>query len=364
MPTTPEFRAIRCVRYRYRYSQCRRCADACPHEAIAVSDDGLRIDGVRCQNCALCASACRTEALAAGNLVPIDLLKQAAKQERFAFACAPSDAEGDAVVPCLGALSPGMLAYLARRGIAVELRGSGHCSQCRHAPRGADQLALNLEGLGLLRQAAGGEQWADVALAGRGKSETKENRPRHDVSRRQLFRRFIGWGVDQAAGPGASPDRPVPLRAIRAAVPVQSAQRELLQALWQTAGDALALRPHPVLPLAQLRVEPGCTACEACARVCPTGALQLKESNSVWALTFRFSRCVGCEVCLEACQPRVLRSLDVMAGSALREDQCVTLHSVPKKRCDRCSRVFVSAEPTDVCPVCRADDDDFASIFG
>ena len=39
----PEFRAPHCTRYRYRYSECRRCADACPHNAIGLSDEGVTI---------------------------------------------------------------------------------------------------------------------------------------------------------------------------------------------------------------------------------------------------------------------------------------------------------------------------------
>jgi formate hydrogenlyase subunit 6/NADH:ubiquinone oxidoreductase subunit I len=105
----------------------------------------------------------------------------------------------------------------------------------------------------------------------------------------------------------------------------------------------------------------GCTTCEACARVCPTGALQLRESPVRWELAFRFSRCTACGVCVEVCQPGVLRFTDSMdpAGS-----EAVTLHSLPKRRCARCDRFFVTAGSAELCPVCESDDADFLSIFG
>ncbi|TRZ96361.1 MAG: 4Fe-4S ferredoxin, partial [Rhodocyclaceae bacterium] len=40
---TPEFRASHCVRYRYRYSECARCLNACPHDAISLTDTGAAI---------------------------------------------------------------------------------------------------------------------------------------------------------------------------------------------------------------------------------------------------------------------------------------------------------------------------------
>mgnify|MGYP001022685286 FL=1 len=83
----PELRASRCTRYRFRYSACSRCADACPHDALALTDEGGRIDPARCQNCALCVTACPTDALASEALKPVDMLRQAIRHEHFTIAC-------------------------------------------------------------------------------------------------------------------------------------------------------------------------------------------------------------------------------------------------------------------------------------
>lgn len=363
MLSVPEFRASRCVRYRFRYSECRRCADACPHDAVTLSDEGISIDHARCQNCALCTSACRTEALVAGNLPRIELLKQAAKQSRFSFACAPSELAGDAIVPCLGALDPAMLAYLAKRGIATELRGSGHCLECPHGAEGALQLELNLEALALLHDANGEAAWAKVSLAA-GEAETRRPHNEHRAGRRQLFRRLIGRGMHEVArsAEGTS-DFPVPEKAIRAGAPFLTAQRELLQIVCKPAeGERFEVKPHAALPLMGLRIGPGCTACEACFRTCPTGALQIRESDTAWALTFQFDRCVACSVCLEVCQPGVLHEADEFDAAPLRQE--VVLHRLRKQRCARCDRFFVSAESAEVCPVCADDEDAFSAIFG
>lgn len=360
----PAFHAARCIRYRYRYSECRRCLDACPHDAVALSDEGIRIGLERCQNCALCTSACRTAALVPGNLPRVEILKQAIKQTQFSFACAPSGVAGDATVPCLGAIDAAMLAYLAKRGIEVELRGSHHCTACPHGASGAAQLALNLEGADELRQAAPEESWVPARLADTDERRAKEAVAGFRPGRRQLFRRLVGRGIEEIAHSAAPAPEPIaPDRAIRAGPYALTEMRELLQIVCKPkAGSGLVVRPHPALPMMGLRLAPGCTACEACFRACPTGALEIAETDTAWALTFEPDRCVACEVCVEVCQPGVLRAAAALDAAPGRGK--ATLHRLGKQRCLRCDRAFVSAEPRETCAICADDEEAFEAIFG
>jgi formate hydrogenlyase subunit 6/NADH:ubiquinone oxidoreductase subunit I len=361
--SVPAVRTAQCVRYRFRYSECRQCLDACPHDALVLSDDGVTIAAERCQNCGLCTSACRTGALVAGNLPRIDLLKRAIGQRRMSLACAPSGLAGDATVPCLGAIDAAMLAYLAKRGIEVELRGSGHCGECPHGAKGAAQLALNLEGAELLRQAAPEEHWQLAVLVQREGARERTCAPEFRPGRRQLFRRLIGRGVDQVATGAPPPAEPLaPETAIRAGRHAVTEMRELLQIVCKPRnGGAFPVPLHASLPMMDLRLAPGCTGCEACFRVCPTGALEVEETDTAWTLAFAADRCVACAVCCEVCQPRVLGPADEFDASPGRK---VALHRLRKQRCARCDRLFVSSEPREVCAICSDDEEAFAAIFG
>ena len=364
MLTLPEFRNQNCTRFRFRYSECRACADACPHDAIALSGEGISVSAKACQNCALCLAACPTEALTGRNLPRIDILKRTMKSRAVTFACAPSQCPGDETVPCLGALDAALLATLAGAGVAVTLAGTHHCTDCPHGAVAPRMIARNLEAVAALACAAGNPKWSAVTIAEHDAADAQA--PRHDASRRHLFRRFLGApasGVAQAASGVEA--RPVPLKAVRFAPAISTVGRELLQRLFDAAPPAAA----PALPLAEglhvarLEIAPGCTACEVCARACPTGAMQIAESVVGWLLNFQFSRCVGCGVCVEACQPRVLRFAATMDDlPAARET--VTLHALNKQRCARCDRFFISPEPAEICTICQGDDDDFAAIFG
>ena len=359
----PEFHRTRCVRYRYRYSECRRCLEACPHDAIALTDDGLALDAGKCANCALCTTVCRTAALVPPNLQRIDLLTQAIKRlPRTSIACTPSGAEADLPVPCLGALDAALLAYLGKRGIVTELRGSQHCPSCEHSPHGAQALASNCSGRDILEDALADETWAALVI-----DDSADAAPTPDFrrGRRQLFRRLLGKGVDEAAKAIRLPvlELPVVDKAIRPGPWSLPEMRELLQIVTQRADrEDLAFQADTALPAASMRLGPGCTNCEACTRVCPTGALQIRESDSDWQLIFLADRCVGCGVCSEVCQPGVLRAGEIVniGPSSAR----IVLNSLAKQRCQRCDRFFVSTQPAATCQVCADDEVAFSRMFG
>lgn len=381
----PDFRANRCTRYRFRYSECRRCADACPHEAIGLTDEGATLVADACKDCGLCVSACHTSAWTSPTFKPIDLLREAIQRPALSLACEPSGCGpvADATVPCLGAIDAVWLAYMARRRIPLTLHGSGHCAECVHGKTGAAQLQTNLEALDELLKAAtlpdtDGEpprplpDWRMPVLAqdqrAPGARDLAARKSAVAASRRQLFRRIFRHGGDAPAAPnhgGAPAQAPqnTPQKAIRAGAYAVSEQRELLQIVCRHKDNApFHVAYHEALPLLQLSLQPGCTLCEACFRVCPTGALQIEENPGDWALTFQTDRCVACAVCLEVCQPRVLDAAP--SFDARPEQEAITLIRQTKQRCARCDRHFVSPEPRKTCTVCSDDEVAFAAIFG
>lgn len=358
----PGFRAEHCVRYRYAYSECNRCAEACPHQAIRLFDAGVEVTVDLCRSCALCVAVCPTEALTENSVSAESLLGAAQDEKHLTIACAPSGARGDAIVPCLGAINPVVLADLSRRGIAVQLAGTGHCELCIHAAKGPDLLRLHLDARTALCGVAGTEEWAALSLKDAGSQKSAGENDGHIAARRDLFRRFIGRSIDVMTEVADAP--PAPLLAIRAASPFLPERKVVLNALYAEPGDKpVRVARHPALPAEDLAIVHGCTSCEACVRVCPTGALQLLESNFEWRVIFLGERCVACDVCAEVCQPKVLRQRET-------EDVCVTkqkarvLRGVSKRRCTRCDRVFASEGASSICTVCSGDDEDFASIFG
>jgi ferredoxin len=361
MLLAPGFHAERCVRFHYSYSACSRCADACPHEAIRLFDAGVEVLGEKCLHCGLCAAACQTEALNQNGVSADHLLKMAGASKRMTIACAPSELAATVVVPCLGALHPVVLAELSRRDVALELAGAEHCAACAHAGKGADMIRSNLAAHEILGSAGEPAPFAAISLRS-GESEASGEHEKLDASRRSLFHRIVGHGMDVVSGKFEA--APALLKAIRAAAPFLPERKAILNNLYAIRGEeALTVERHDALPAEDWQVVRGCTYCEACVRVCPTGALQLLESNTAWRLAILNDRCVACDVCAEVCNPKVLRRMSA-EEVIINKQKGRLLAAVAKRRCTRCDRVFVSESGSGICPVCSGDDDDFASIFG
>jgi ferredoxin len=265
---------------------------------------------------------------------------------------------------------------MAKRNIPVSLHGSDHCAECAHGKTGLAQLTLNLDAVDQLLASANQSrppdspliQWILPGLPQDARTPRQKERSviksAGTASRQHLFRRIFRRSADkpiQAAAEGA-PGK-VADKAIRAGSYRVSEQRELMQIVCKQKEDQpFTVSLHEALPLMQLTLQSGCTLCEACFRVCPTGALQIVENPGDWALTFQTDRCVACEVCLEVCQPRVLDA--AVSFDARPEQPPITLISQTKQRCARCDRHFVSPAPRKTCAVCSDDEDAFSAIFG
>lgn len=322
-----------CAHRAARLGGCSRCLEVCPTGALRDRAGSLDRDPLACSGCGACVAACPTGQMDSRPW-PRDALAQA-------------------------------LESLGRAGIPLHLR-------CRHAeeaggPQGAVGVPLDhlagLDAWGLAGAVLAGSPWLRLTPCPTCEPVAQELREECD---RVLDRVGLGGTillVGNAPASGAA--RRPPLPPGRPAESTLARRARILRALWDGAPDA----PDLDGPFGRPEVGGGCTACGACAGVCPTGALEAEPNTPVLRVTE--VRCVGCGLCAAAC-PEAALGIERRLRWARESFAPRVLVRADAHACPACGRVFATREAIEavvdrlrslglgdpellaLCPDCRA----------
>lgn len=317
----PDIDGDLCVHAHLANATCRRCGQSCPHGAIEFSDCEITLDAARCEGCGLCAPACPQGAISRHG-------DSAMGGEASLFAACDRVAAplGDGVLPCLHALGLNDLirAWLAG---ARELRvAHGKCDDCTRGGHDRFYEAVNtanamLGSRGLANievSELDAQEWRNALAAVRARRGV-------DPRRRRFLKHWLNEAIAPVAGKESEPVAATP------AVPHLPDAPAAVFA-WVPAIDELA-----------------CTACDACTRICPTGALYLIEDALNPAYATRPEACTGCAMCRDVCEEQAVRV------DALRAASRKTIHLSPGlcRACGASYRVPSAEADDEFCRVCR-----------
>ncbi len=108
--------------------------------------------------------------------------------------------------------------------------------------------------------------------------------------------------------------------------------------------------------LSQKFIDEGCTNCQICYRICPTGAL---SSNGKFSLIdFDTMLCVKCHLCHDACEPDAIH---LQPGFEIREffePKQRRLATFDVKRCNECGNNFTYIGGEQTCPRCMVEEEE------
>lgn len=326
----PRIDGDRCVHALCATASCKACVAACPRGAWVIDDAALGFDAEACDGCGLCRPACPEAAIgfAPGAFEP--LIETGGTTALVACEAAGVRA-GKGVVGCLHAIGERELAGLRRRGVEVMAVARGDCSRCRRNT--ASTLVTAVERLSVVLSSRGQApiRYADIGVAewARRRDVAAAARPEVDPGRRALF----GLGLGRTS------------RAPASVTPTPTADKP----------DA-KFRHVPEIAAAT------CTGCDACARICPHGAIRL-ERGSAGLLGYRFdaANCTGCRLCIDVCESAAVTLAELqpvtVAVCQLDELQCrrcgVPFHRPMHATADAAEGV---ADAGPVCTICRRAD--------
>lgn len=281
---------------------CRACADVCPRRAFVMSEDTLGLDTDACDGCAICVAACPRRAITLARTaaaVSVD------DPSVVLVACTVSGvASGPGAMACLDAVGLDELAGLYARGARRLLVARGECATCARGTRAIFDAAIG--DLGRLLE---DRRLTPIAVAELPAGEWSRQRAAATAPSRRGFLLAVRGRHRRDTSPAHEP---------------------------QPAARALPApsRPDPLNPFLPVIDGAACTACDACVRICPDGALRLEIADTgTAAYQIEPRRCTGCRLCADVCDARAMSVATWLRGgaSALRLDRA---------QCKSCGNVF------------------------
>ena len=314
----PEFNEARCVHDRAAGASCKACADACPVGALALGEDALELNVDACNGCMLCAAACPQEAIDPGwQQIDNKLIRNGA----IAYLTCAQAGLGKArqSMPCVHALGwrDALRLYAAGvRQIAVAL---GDCVGCDPQATQLERTVMHVNDM--LRSRGLNELELRYLTNVQWKVEIRNASavPTTSPQRRAFLRRFVNPDHEQRETDVPATVQELlgksdPKSSVFPAVPVIDAQR--------------------------------CDGCDACTRVCSTGALSLGGDRELYYVVDA-SRCTGCRLCIDVCQPDAISvrrwTTSPQQALALKSQRCracgVDYHA-PTSRADSLCTIY------------------------
>ena len=351
-----------CLHSQDQYSDCAACYEICPVEAI-MPDKPPALEAERCQSCLACLPACPMGAYRADDDVS-NLLNCVAhvEDQPVELLCglhphpetgSDTEAIGIQIRGCLAGLGTGAYATLAALGVKRLSLRTDACSACQwhslrqeihcHAER-ADRF-LSVWGRG-----------DTVACMDEIPSHAERplwNAKNPPLSRRDLFRMLARQGqvaMARAMENGISTSERKPGRDRQR---LTSAAAHLPGLPEQVSASQPDLSDFG---FAVLTISDACTACGACGKACPTGAVRFEkdEEAMTFFISFAARDCIDCGVCDHVCLPDAI-TLDhaLTLAQVFGAKEPIMAGSGPLVRCERCKTLMAAREGVKLCPLCE-----------
>jgi ferredoxin len=119
--------------------------------------------------------------------------------------------------------------------------------------------------------------------------------------------------------------------------------------------DATNIFDLSSLGFASLSTTVACTACGACARACPTRAIQFiqNEKETTFMLALSARNCIGCEICVHVCVSSAISVNHTPTFIQIFGQEMVTLLEGGLVKCKWCGILMAAQPEVHLCQLCE-----------
>lgn len=339
-----------CLNGRHKDAGCRRCADACPAQAITLHPQNERsphgpllpqLNVEACVRCGLCLHACPTDVFSQSDPPEVKLAQTISNlsDAPLALICLQHPDPANTAAPvavvvrhqrCLGSLSLSHLIDLSHNGQRELWLDDTPCVAC---PIGHVQprIVQTAVAANRLLQAFSCPPAIHTSLSQpeRLAAETSP-KPLFEGNQPKLSRRGLFSALGKVAQPAEPHTNPSSQPPTSGPVPVSQRLPHHLPASRGRLRQQLAQLGEPVeqpvetasLPFANIKIDANaCSACRLCARFCPTEALRFVADAESFGISFKAALCLDCDICAVACLENAVNFESQLMASALISEE-------------------------------------------
>lgn len=354
------FDAAKCARSVDRFSKCDLCVTACPTAAIRL-DQRIAFDDKTCVSCGACLHLCPLGAFTGEDRV-IDLFNctprlpdkrviQLTCSHHPAPELGPSRSITLRTNGCLASLGVSAYFWLLAEGTGEVIVRLDACASCEIGKVGAEisQTVAHVRSILNVRDQA------DRVIKIETAREDFKPVDVYDAKEPPLSRRDLFRSVAAQAPKIATQVLPmIDTRPTKGKRPPLE-RRRLINVLKRLPADdpSRPLASDSVPGIVRKTASSKCTACNACARVCPTGALSLNATEADFRLMYSVGACTDCGACMDVCKPGALAREGMPTFGEFIAAEPTVLISGSLRVCEKCGAKFAGTSNGDLCSICE-----------
>jgi len=338
--------ASRCVHSLSSDSQCNKCEQICPTEAIVVASKPLpSIDFLACVTCGACDAICPTEALSLDEFSLTDFFFKYISDKDNLISCRKN-------VPCIAALNIEDIISIAivKKEIILDM---GYCDSCDIAYKCKLQIEKNHEEASYILEA----MQSDAVI--------KLENIKYEVDKRDFFNSITLNAVSKKKNDFENEIKKATKKLLEHTLEKKDSrflkQKRITnrKKLFFTAIKRLE-EPSPFHVIEANEIsftsqklinQDTCTACQLCYRLCPSGALASDIRNS--KIDFDPFLCVKCNLCHDVCESDSITLSSSYKIKSFFKPAIENLINFSLVVCSECSILFSTNFDEKLCQRCK-----------